>query len=105
MTDTLNRLIDADILARVELARPKVSYGVWIPGKGWLTNESHARYFSDYRIELAQSAARLYGQGAFVTPFDESLKELEIVFLTQERKRIEQRLTHRFSEWMKSWTR
>lgn len=65
-----------------------VLFAVWVPGIGWLRGENE-RIFASDRREVADSAARLYGDGSFVTEFDgAAMKDLESVFLERERARI-----------------
>lgn len=62
-------------------------FAVWIPGAGWLRG-SNERIFASDRREIAESAARLYSGGSFVTEFDgEAMIDLEAVFLEKERER------------------
>ena len=64
---------------------PPLIYGVWIRGKGWLKNQ--AGLFATTQIEVAQTAAKLYGRGAAIMPLDESLKDFEGIFLEREKAR------------------
>lgn len=64
-----------------------VLFAVWVPGIGWLRGENE-RIFASDRREISESAARLYGSGAFVTEFDgQPMADLERVFLERERER------------------
>ena len=81
--DALSQLITNEITHRLELAAPRLIYGVWITNSGWLKNEQ-GRAFADEHIELAQTAARLWGHGAVIMPIDDSLKDFERVFLMQQ---------------------
>lgn len=83
---------------------PPLRYSVWIPLKGWLRN-GHKGVFGDIHIEVAQSAARLYGAGAFVTPIDDGfMSDIEGAFLAQDIERNERRQwARRFGEWAKGW--
>ncbi len=67
---------------------PPLVYGVWIPGLGWLKSPD-GRHFADLNREAAESACRLYGPGARVEVFDDAMRDLEPVFLEQERRRAE----------------
>lgn len=62
-------------------------FAVWIPGAGWLRGGNERIFCSDRR-EIAESAARLYGDGAHVTEFDgEAMIDLEKIFLARENQR------------------
>ncbi len=86
MSSTLDRMLEAEITARVTklVAVPPLTYGVWIRGVGWLKNEN-GLIFADVRLVVAQQAARLYGRGACVVPVDQALGDLEKLFLQRER--------------------
>ena len=59
-----------------------IAYGVWLPSIGWLSHGK--RVFMDPRREVAESAAALWGRGARVMACDESLVDLESVFLERQ---------------------
>lgn len=113
MTATLDSLIEGEVSARVTLATitPPLMFGVWIPGKGWLKSADGKHTFADRRIEVAESAARLYGRGAVAIPVDErdrtnpdapsAMEELEATFLAQERGTAAQRWPARLARWLK----
>lgn len=62
-------------------------FSVWIFGSGWLRGKNE-RIFASDRREIAESAARLYGEGALVTEFDgEAMIDLEATFLEREKQR------------------
>lgn len=105
MADTLDKLIESETLARVKLltAVPLVAYGVWIDGVGWLKEEKTQRCFASVQIDVAETAAQLYGAPGRVMPFDESLNTLADVFLKRQQDVIAQRWTVRLKRWMKSW--
>lgn len=64
-------------------------FAVWIPRSGWLKGSQDRIFATDVR-EVAESAARLYGSGSFVTEFDgQAMADLEDVFLSRERERDE----------------
>ena len=76
-----------------------ITYGVWIPGLGWLKKNN--RVFTDPRREVAESAAWLWGGGAFVIPNDmndrgvSALVDLESEFLEREAERKAKKLVNR----------
>lgn len=84
MTDALSTLIAQEIARQVKANTVKIAYGVWIPGLGWLRHEPTKRVFAALQIEVAESAAALWGPDARVMAFDESLADLETVFLERE---------------------
>jgi len=64
---------------------PPIAYGVWIDGRGWLAHPDHPHDpFASLNIEVAETAAALWGDGAEVWPFDNSLRDLQGVFLKQQ---------------------
>lgn len=85
-----------------------ITYGVWIPGLGWLKKNN--RVFTDPRREVAESAAWLWGDGAFVIPNDmndrgvSALVDLESEFLSQEQKRDAKKLVNRVKKIIKAVT-
>ena len=60
-----------------------VAYGVWIAGTGWLRS-GDGKTFAALEKTVADSAAELWGAGARVLPVDDSLIELQDVFLAQQ---------------------
>ena len=62
-------------------------YGVWIVGDGWM-RDSHGRIFSDMRREYADDALRMYRGNAQIVLIDDSMIELEPLFLERERAEI-----------------
>lgn len=85
----------------LQLRVPPLAYGVWVPGEGWLKDEQTRRCFAAVQIEVAQTAAQLYGHGARVLPFDESLAALAPVFLAREQERVARTWTARLTAWLK----
>ena len=71
------------------VAAPVITYGVWIHGQGWLKKDGDApvpmRVFATLHKEIASGAAALWGDGARVLPVDDSLIELEEVFVARDR--------------------
>lgn len=72
----------------------EITYGVWIRGIGWLRKGE--RVFLDPRIELAQSAVRMWGEGASVRVCDEALVVLQPELLEREAIASKRR-------WWKLW--
>ncbi len=72
-----------------------IAYAVWIRGRGWLRDDG-GNVFADLHLEMAQGAAELWGSGARVVPFDDSMLNLEKVFLAHEH---ESRLISRLKWW------
>lgn len=70
---------------------PTTVYGVWIHGQGWLKKDGDAplpmRVFASPSKDLAAGAAALWGVGAQVQPIDNSLIELESVFVGRDQQR------------------
>lgn len=75
-------------------------YAVWIHGQGWLKQnaENPQSAFVSLEIEVAETAARLWGAGARVLPFDGSLLDFEPRFLEREGERT---LGYRLKAWLK----
>lgn len=72
-----------------------IIYAVWIAGQGWLKLAGDSeRTFVSLQKEVAESAARLWGKGATVLPWDRSLLDFEGVFLKQQDGR-----------WLWNWAR
>jgi hypothetical protein len=61
-----------------------LTYGIWIPGKGWLKNGPGVIAF-DIR-DLAEQTALDYGAGACVKLVDQSLIDLEQLLLDREQE-------------------
>ena len=68
--------------ASIRADKLPVSYGVWIPGMGWL--KSNGQPYADLRKEVALSTARRVKRGARVEFIDASLVALQDVFLEVE---------------------
>lgn len=114
MTDALDRLISEEIKRNIdlELRLTPIAYAVWIPGKGWLRHKTNVM-FLDARRPVAETAAKLYGNGAIVYPSDApaneaatqgELGELEALFLEQERGRaMQSKQAARFSRLKGLW--
>lgn len=74
---------------------PPPVYAVWITGQGWLRAQDTAgRVFADLDPRLAETAARMLApRRARVERFDESMLDLEPVFLACEAdRRLSRRL-------------
>ncbi len=110
--DTLSQLIQNEVARRVESATPRIPYGVWIEGMGWLKDDA-GRVFADLHVEIAQSAAHLWGDGAHVMPIDlpdangkSALQMLEAKFLEHQRGARARQWRQRFSNWIRRiWIR
>ena len=72
-------------------------YGIWQPGFGWIRGNKGA-VFADYSIEKTYQVARLIGQGAKVRYIDESIVDLENLYLSNERRN----LWHIFNNWWRN---
>ena len=60
-------------------------YGVWVDGQGWL--KDHGRVFSDLRREYAEEVLRfMVGTPAHIALIDDSMIELEQLFLAKEQE-------------------
>lgn len=106
MTDTLSQLIANEVARQVAQQHPGVPYGVWIAGEGWLKNEQ-GRVFADLHVEVARSAAHLWGKGAQVLPLDlpdgsgtSALQALEEKILAHQRRVRERTWRTRFHRCM-----
>lgn len=76
---------------------PPVSYGIWVPGRGWLRGPRGA--FADPRLKIVRTAARLYGEPVQILPIDDALAEMERTFLDlEDRRKVERRL-----RWLRLW--
>lgn len=107
MTDPLSQLIANDVARRVQLAQPQAPYGVWIHGVGWLKNDQ-GRVFADLHVEVARTAATLWGDGARVMPMDlpeaggtSALQGLESKFLAHQHLVGEQKIFTRLKRWLR----
>lgn len=105
MADTLNYLIESETRRRMDaqLRLPLLTYGVWVDGIGWLKDTQTKRCFASVQLDVAESAAKLFGAPARVLPFDESLNTLADIFLRREQERIAQSWRVRFARWIKTW--
>lgn len=72
------------------------TYGVWIAGWGWLRG-GDSKTFASLDRAVAESAAALWGTGAQVHPIDDSLIDLQDVFLEQQAKQVS---TKAWWEWL-----
>lgn len=91
------------------MVAPKVLYGVWIEGQGWLKrdktdgqpNTVKDRTFAADSMRVAESAAELWGPGATVRPIDGSLIDLEAVFLERRKPKPSrwEHLRYRWARW------
>lgn len=88
ITDTAGHAIDERI--------PPLLYGVWVKNQGWLADDN-AGAFQTLQIEVAHSAARLWGWGAQVMPYDASLTVLQRKLLQHQR---ETRAVARLRRWI-----
>ena len=71
---------------------PRVAYGIWLPGYGWLKVRALSGSMVAY-AEINQDVARRYaewiGNGARIEPVDPSLVALESELLRYEKERRE----------------
>jgi len=90
------------------VVNPKLTWGVWIEGQGWLKREATGkagetagdRTFASESKIVAEGAAELWGQGATVRPIDGSLIDLEAVFIERRKpKGAGPTWWGRFSQW------
>lgn len=73
------------------------TFGVWIPGQGWLkAGEGQFPQFADHSREKAEQVARYVGQGAQVRFIDKSIVELERLYLDSESRSTWQRFRNYF---------
>lgn len=109
--DALSQLVIAEIARqRAAAAASNIPYGVWIAPSahaqgGWLKNDA-GRVFADLHIEIAQSAAALWGDGASVMPIDlpdadgkSALQLLEAKILEHQRAVKERKFFTRLARW------
>lgn len=113
--DTLSQLIVAEMARQRAAQQSNIPYGVWIRPSatsqgGWLKSEQ-GRVFADLHIEVAQTAARLWGDGATVLPLDlpdadgkSALQMLEAQFLAQQRAVNERKFFQRLTRWLRGLT-
>ena len=66
---------------------PPITYGVWLPGRGWLKGANH-QAFGDTHKEVAEELAFRIGTGAKVYYIDKALVDLEAQLLEAESLRI-----------------
>lgn len=64
----------------------KKTYGIWIPGEGWVRGKDN-KVFADYSLSKSRQVARLLGRGARVYFIDASIVDLERQYLEQEKKK------------------
>ena len=60
------------------------TYGIWLPGKGWLHSNGEngiLLYYMEPRKEVAKSVAKLCSKGAQVRFIDQSLIDMQKYFL------------------------
>ena len=80
------------------MVSPRIAYGIWIDGQGWLKRDGSApieqRTFATTSQIMAERVAAFWGAGATVLPIDESLIDLELVLL-------EHRKPKPWGEWIK----
>ena len=98
--DILSQLITDAIARQVAANRAPLIYGVWIDGHGWLKLHNGVA-FADTRIEVARTAATLWGADARILAIDErspqniaqesALEELADTFLIHRNERIKTR--------------
>jgi hypothetical protein len=90
-----------------------VSYGVWIPGTGWLRPDPNLPLLAFATTEplLARAARDLYGGRARVLPIgellpdkvDQSMVELEPIFMQREAERRALRLKpEKWGAWVRA---
>lgn len=106
----LGDYLEAEAQRRAKDAQPQFAYAVWIDGKGWLKQIGTDRVFADPRIEVAQSAAQLYGNGAQVMPIDlpdhegkAALQLLEKQLLNVQYERHERRWFVQLAHWLRNY--
>ena len=79
------------------------TYGVWIPGKGWLNPDPHgdpAKAYTDTNRRVVASVARRVG--GRVEFIDKSLVDLEDKFLKVEFNRKQRKIVGRMGRWLGS---
>lgn len=71
---------------------PRVTYGVWIPGIGWLRAVDGQAY-ADTHYKIAASVAKRIGHGATAEYIDSALAEpsIEQKFLSVEKEGLNER--------------
>lgn len=85
------------------MVNPRVTYGVWIDGDGWLKREKRTndkpgdREFATDSLITAERVAAFWGQGAVVLPIDDSLIDLEKLFLERRAPKVR--------KWTELWLR
>lgn len=63
----------------------KPTYGIWIPGEGWLRGRD---VFADHSLAKAREVARLIGRGAQVRFIDPAIVDLETRYLANEQRSL-----------------
>lgn len=65
------------------------TYGVWIPGEGWLKGKDISKdIFADTSLEKARQVSQLIGRNSRVYFIDQSIIDLERLYLEQEKRSI-----------------
>lgn len=64
----------------------KLTYAVWIRGKGWLRGEKDVLAFASFAFAL--QVAKCLGWGASVRFVDQSAKDLERIYLEHESRSL-----------------
>lgn len=109
--DILSQLLEAEIERRVLAAAPPTTWGVWIPGQGWLFRPGGIAPGDAFATEskaLAVTAWELLGQSGYVLQIDQSMVELQDKFLEAEKEQqkidaeaIQKRkLLNRLKRWL-----
>lgn len=73
---------------------PRIMYGIWIPGAGWLKSPQKDGVnvaYAEVRPEIARRYAQWIGNGAQVEPIDPSLVAIEYKLLQYEKDRKERK--------------
>ena len=84
-------------------------WGVWIHGAGWLRAKAGGDAFASLDRALAEAAAELYAGADWparckVAPIDQSMTDLEPVFLAQEAVRLAAAKSARTAwDWLCFW--
>lgn len=76
----------------------KPTYGVWIPGKGWVRSGALNAPFTDAKFEVAEQLARRLHHRAQVYYIDNALFDMEDQLLIAERERS---ILWRISQWFR----
>lgn len=91
-------MANAEVNVKVNI---QTAYGVWIDGRGWLKEPEHQRPFASFDRAVAEAAAALWGAGAVVLPVDNSLHDLEALFLEQQARAALEKPSAR--KWWQRW--